>query len=592
MGVMQQLTELSADPHVTVGFLGDFSSGKSTLINELVGSQSLMPVRIEPCTAHAGHIVAVADVNEPRFFRLNPDTSLDRVERGSFEDMVLGKSPGRPVAHVPPNAAIQLGMVFADTAGLNAIIDNHDRSTLVEAAFFDCAVICIDLQKGGLSQSVKDFLRLPEIRHLRHRTVFALTHADSKSPAAAEKVRSKVARAISALVQCPTTEAEERVVLASAGPNAEARRNVEELASALDRHVLQRRAAILGERRLRAGARMVQSTIVLLETHRDALKESNTEFEERRVAVKAELREIPAQATRHRRKLDGFERSVREALLLTCQGHLGSIAAASADEEVRARAGALAEALNDTLTRELSEFDQDFQVGARDRGSAHDAIADTMLRINKRAKTVEHVATAVLVAAIAPQVTLTGNLAEGGLGLLATHLANAGAEASQSTPVTDAENGTDGSLSQSDESKSGADNESPSSIVKEQAAKSKPTFKAKAKIAGLAFLKRMNDLNVINHVGDAIALRVKESTAEEMGMEESVRLATLAHAMMKKHYRVTHFEPIEAAVRAADAQLQEIESERRHDVASRQAKLCLLTADLEVLRKFVDDSAS
>ena len=49
----EDIHSLTSDHSVQIGFLGDFSSGKSTLINELTGVEDLMPTQLEPCTAKA-----------------------------------------------------------------------------------------------------------------------------------------------------------------------------------------------------------------------------------------------------------------------------------------------------------------------------------------------------------------------------------------------------------------------------------------------------------------------------------------------------------------------------------------------------------
>ena len=63
----EDIKHLASDRSVQVGFLGDFSSGKSTLINELTGVDDLMPTQLEPCTARAGEVVSTPDLDAPEY---------------------------------------------------------------------------------------------------------------------------------------------------------------------------------------------------------------------------------------------------------------------------------------------------------------------------------------------------------------------------------------------------------------------------------------------------------------------------------------------------------------------------------------------
>ena len=49
--LQEEVDRLRSEQAVHIGFLGEFSSGKSTLINELTGVDDLLPVGLEPSTA-------------------------------------------------------------------------------------------------------------------------------------------------------------------------------------------------------------------------------------------------------------------------------------------------------------------------------------------------------------------------------------------------------------------------------------------------------------------------------------------------------------------------------------------------------------
>ena len=143
------IQRLTSDDAVQIGFLGDFSSGKSTLINELVGVEDLMPAQVEPCTARAGQVVSTPSLEEPEYFRVNDEGEQTAINRPDFDDLARGHTPGRPLVRLPSRPGFPEGFVFLDTPGLSTIIEEHTEVTLGELPFVDAAVICVDIHKGG-----------------------------------------------------------------------------------------------------------------------------------------------------------------------------------------------------------------------------------------------------------------------------------------------------------------------------------------------------------------------------------------------------------------------------------------------------------
>ena len=70
--LQEDVDRLNSEQAVHIGFLGEFSSGKSTLINELTGVDDLLPVDLEPTTASAGQVVSIPDVEAPGVLPVGP----------------------------------------------------------------------------------------------------------------------------------------------------------------------------------------------------------------------------------------------------------------------------------------------------------------------------------------------------------------------------------------------------------------------------------------------------------------------------------------------------------------------------------------
>ena len=173
--LQEDVDRLRSEQAVHIGFLGEFSSGKSTLINELTGVDDLLPANLEPTTASAGQVVSIPDVETPEYLRLDPDGTMTPIGRPDFDDLCLGRTDGRPLVRLPPVQGFPAGFVFLDTPGLGTLIKKHVEVTLRELPFVDAAVICVDIREGGLSRDITTFLTSPGVRHLQHRFLIALT---------------------------------------------------------------------------------------------------------------------------------------------------------------------------------------------------------------------------------------------------------------------------------------------------------------------------------------------------------------------------------------------------------------------------------
>ena len=268
----EDIHRLTSDNLVQVGFLGDFSSGKSTLINELTGVEDLMPTHLEPCTANAGQVVSTPDLEAPEYFRVDPNGEMTSISQFDFDDLTCGRTDGRPLVRLPSRNGFPAGFIFLDTPGLSTLIEEHTEVTLGELPFVDAAVICVDIRKGGLTSTVTEFLKSPGIRHLQHRFLIALTFADQLSVPTRQEVAGKVASTLSQTVDCSESEAADRIVVVSAGPEA-VDRDVSTLRTAIQEVFENRKESLMAERQLRGAGRLVPRTIALLDQIRKGFLE-------------------------------------------------------------------------------------------------------------------------------------------------------------------------------------------------------------------------------------------------------------------------------------------------------------------------------
>ena len=528
----EDIQELTGDHSVQIGFLGDFSSGKSTLINELTGVEDLMPTHLEPCTAHAGQVVSTPDLEAPEYFRVDSEGEMTAVSRPDFDDLACGRIEGRPLVRLPSRAGFPAGFVFLDTPGLSTLIKEHTEVTLGELPFVDAAVICVDIRKGGLTSSVTEFLNSPGVRHLRHRLLIALTFADQLSAAEREEVAAKVASTLAQAVDCSEAEAVGRIVVVSAGPEA-VERDVSALRTAIQEVFENRRETLMAERQRRGASRLVPRAIALLDHVRKGLLESDDDFSARKAEADDKGTRLDEELRRQRQRLDQAQNELRRDVQATCDRFRPQFAAA--DDQAREEVSeAFHSALQQTIRQHLTKFGQDAipQIEGLDAG-----VQRIMKDIDRATGSAATIATAALAAAILP-----------GVGWLGAGEAAGGA------------------------------------IVRHRAAAEVAKVTAK-QTALKRVLVAVHAANPINIASDFLAVWWKEKRIDEPMAHIGVELSNRAAHELKTYFESEVFQPLERERDEVQSTLNQIAADRRADLADRTAKVSRVKADIDCLQK-------
>ena len=538
------IQRLTSGDAVQIGFLGDFNSGKSTLINELVGVEDLMPAQHEPCTARAGQVVSTSSLEEPEYFRVNDEGEQTAINRPDFDDLARGHTPGHPLVRLPSRPGFPEGFVFLDTPGLSTLIEKHTEITLGELPFVDAAVICVDISKGGLTRTVTDFLTSPGVRHLQHRFLIALTFADGKSDTERAAVVEKTADILAQTIDCSKSEAEGRIVVVSAGPEA-TKRDVSALRTAIHEVFETRKEFLMAERQHRASMRLVPRTISLLEQVRGGLLESQENFAGRKKEADEQRVRLDQELHQQRQRFDKSRDDLRRDVQAICDRYQASFAAASDDLAIQQ--------VSDDFTAELAKkasdhFERlgrqwDIHVGGTD-AEIQRLLKDT----NKIVSLGATAATAALVAAINPAagVAATAGEATGGAALR-TAAAKAATKVGVKTATTAATEGL--------------------------------------KKVGKSVLIALHEINPVNIASDLVGEWWKNKRIAEPMDHISREFSAQAAREIEAYFESEVFQPLEREYEEVQRTLSQIESERRTDLTARNAKVSRIQADIDRLQK-------
>lgn len=193
--IVEQIEDFAhATPPLHLGVLGEFSSGKSSLINAMLG-RTVLPAMERPTTANVVEIHPEAERTVFAYSRVEErDGKAAEVSLppSDLSEWVIGRhGVATLVIRTPPSDLLRAGWRIIDTPGISSLEQMHQDITFGYLPRLDGAIVCIDINQGGCTRSLLDFLAKPEVALVADTFLFALTRADTVSPEDAEIVRRK-----------------------------------------------------------------------------------------------------------------------------------------------------------------------------------------------------------------------------------------------------------------------------------------------------------------------------------------------------------------------------------------------------------------
>lgn len=189
------------DTYVRIPVVGDFSAGKSTLLNHSIIGRKLLPTDINPTTA-VSYELWFASQEKLEIWK---DGKLDdTVDVSEIENLQVG--PGDIVKVFLNNEKIKRlndkGIVVVDMPGIGSGIEAHNSAILnylKEGTFF---IIAVDVEQGTLCSSTMAFIN--EIKHYGLSAAVLVTKSDKKTLEEAEKVKTDIGQLAKKLIGAET----------------------------------------------------------------------------------------------------------------------------------------------------------------------------------------------------------------------------------------------------------------------------------------------------------------------------------------------------------------------------------------------------
>lgn len=183
------INTLKENSFVKIPFVGDFSAGKSTLLNYLINNKDLLPTSINPTTAVSYELYF--DTNERLEVYENniliETKSLDQIEN-------LNTKPGYIIRVYINNEIIKKyndkNMVLVDMPGIDSGYEEHQNAIFNYISKGTAFVIVNDIESGTLKRSTINFIK--EIEKYNFKTTLLLSKADKKSTDEAIKIKDHI----------------------------------------------------------------------------------------------------------------------------------------------------------------------------------------------------------------------------------------------------------------------------------------------------------------------------------------------------------------------------------------------------------------
>lgn len=212
---LEALLEAAEDPRFEVAVFGRVSSGKSSLINRILG-QAVLPVGVTPVTALVTHLVHGPEARVKVQFAQAASRDIALEELPDYITEQGNPSNRKQVVSVQialPHARLQRGVAFVDTPGVGSLAHAGAGETMAYLPRADLAILLTDATSA---LTPGDLLLLASLLKAGVRAMVVLSKADLLGPEDRKRVRDYV----SAHLQADLGEAIPVHLVSAVGPEA------------------------------------------------------------------------------------------------------------------------------------------------------------------------------------------------------------------------------------------------------------------------------------------------------------------------------------------------------------------------------------
>lgn len=190
-----------ADYEIKVAFLGEFSSGKTTLVNSLI-KKRFLPMFDKPTTAIVTEIRKGAET-KIEVVSYEEDELTREIEPAELaQEVQKARTNSKIRISLADSDLIDEQTVLIDTPGVASINQTHSEVTYGYIPNVDVALVVINCNMGSVSESLLQFINQYPT-HIKSRIKFVLNHIDTKSDLEIENIKKEFYSALAEIITEP-----------------------------------------------------------------------------------------------------------------------------------------------------------------------------------------------------------------------------------------------------------------------------------------------------------------------------------------------------------------------------------------------------
>lgn len=530
----EQLNNVIQGDGIKIGFLGAFSSGKTSLLNSIFTDLNL-PVDIAPTTKSICFITPKEGITQNEYYRDN-GTSLDPISIMDFNDIVDGSVDATAVIKTPASDILPMGTVFVDTPGFDSIGTEVDLTT----AFLnkvDAAIFCLNGTAGTLPQNILEFLQRPDVKRMADYMVFAITHKDHVKQQE-DRIQKEIQKQLSAMDGYAKIDWEKRIFFV----DAKHEQNAEQVFSFVKKHILDKQENL---RNIRINANLVIFANRLrdvLQERLDNMKLDESDIDQKKKQIENDIQKIENEIQRVNEKLENFRVELQNDILsqmLSFEKEISSSEGPSLQNSVNSMMMSVRNLISAKIKSLLPDFDMPVNIVGQS------SLVASLNNIDKAKDFGVTIATTALTAWLMPGAGLAANAAEGAGGAVVKTAAS-------------------------------------------QAAKT-ATINVAKKSVGAAILGTVGTIikeaNPLEHVGSFIASKFKSSAFQDLAKNSAMSIANNSMISLSQAYNDEVVAPLFVNKKEALRSIEDLRAKRHEKYNQFKKDQDQLMTDIDYLWK-------
>lgn len=519
---------------IKIGFLGAFSSGKTSLLNSIFSDLNL-PVDIAPTTKSICFITPKKGITQNEYYRDN-GISLDSISIMDFNDIVDGTIDATAVIKTPASDILPMGTIFVDTPGFDSIGTEVDITT----AFLnkvDAAIFCLNGTAGTLPQNIREFLQRPDVKRMADYMVFAITHKDHLKQQE-DRIYKEIQKQLSSMDEYAKIDWTNRILFV----DAKHEQNTELVYSFVKKHILDKQENI---RNIRINNNLVIFTNRLrdiLQEKLDNMKLDESDIDQKKKQIEKDVQNIECEIQRVNEKLQNFRTELQNDILnqmLSFEKEISSSEGISLQNNINNMLMNVQNLISSKVKGLLPNFDMPVNI------IGQSSLVASLNSIDKAKDFGVTIATTALTAWLMPGVGLAANAAEGAGGAV---VKTAASQAAKTAAVNVA------------------------------------TKSIGATILG-AIGTVIKEANPLEHVGSFIASKFKSSTFQDLVKNSAMSIANNSMVSLSQTYNNEIVEPLLANKKEALRSIVDLRAKRQEKYSKFKNDQDQLMTDIDYLWK-------